>query len=390
MKKITILGSTGSIGTQALEIIRANPEKYDVSMLSANSQIDLLVRQINEFGPDVAVVVDETAGKKLQKMYTGPTKIRVGEDALTEYTGSTTSDIVLTALSGAAGIRPTLAAIEAGKTIALANKETLVAAGELVLRKVAENKVNLLPVDSEHSAIFQCLEGNRQAGFKKLILTASGGPFRGYTKKELETVSVQECLRHPTWNMGKKITIDSATMFNKGLEIIEAHYLFNADYKHIEVVIHPQSIVHSMVEFKDGAILAQLGLPDMRLPIQLAFSYPERYYIENNYINWEKLTQLTFELPDKEVFRSLSLAYYAGKIGKSAPLALNASNEVAVAAFLQEKISFLQIFDIVEYIIGMHVPEKIRDFIDIKDLDEDVRRQTEEAIRRLKIREGHG
>lgn len=380
MNKIAILGSTGSIGTQALDVIRSYPERFSVVALTANTQIDLLEKQINEFMPPLAVVANREAGLRLKNRYHGKTKILVGTDALNEAAALPIADMVLTALSGAVGILPTLTAIDAGKVIALANKETLVAAGDLVIQKAADKGVRILPVDSEHSAIFQCLEGNRQQPVSKLLLTASGGPFRGKTKAELANVSVADCLRHPTWNMGKKITIDSATMFNKGLEIIEAHHLFAMPYDKIEVVIHPQSIVHSMVEFADGAILAQLGMPDMKLPIQLAFSYPKRLARKEEKIDWHKIQKLTFEMPDRSVFVSLDLAYEAGKIGMSAPLVLNAANEVAVTALLKGEISFLQVFEMVERALQRHTPVPLRDYRDIYLLDKEIRREVSADI----------
>lgn len=387
MKHIAILGSTGSIGTQALEVIRHMPERLRVSVLTAHTQIDLLERQMAEFNPVAVAVTDPTAAARLRARYAGPVRIYSGERALCEAAVSAETDIVLTAVSGAVGIEPTLAAIAAGKTIALANKETLVAAGDLVMARAAEAGVRILPVDSEHSAIFQCLEGREAAAVERLILTASGGPFRGYSSAQLEQVSVADCLRHPTWNMGKKITIDSATLFNKGLEVIEAHHLFGMDYDAIRVTVHPQSIVHSMVELRDGAVLAQLGVPDMKLPIQLAFTWPERLPVPEERLTWTEALDLHFEPPATAVFRSLPLAYAAGKVGKSAPLALNAANEVAVAAFCDGAIGFTSIFTVVEQVLVAHQPAALRDWPDIDAADREARILAAEEVRRLQTRQ---
>lgn len=383
MNHIAILGSTGSIGTQALEVIRHLPERLRVTVLTAHTQIDSLERQMREFVPLAVAVTDPTAAARLRARYAGPVRIFSGAQALCEAAVLAETDTVLTAVSGAVGIEPTLAAIAAGKTIALANKETLVAAGDLVTARAAEAGVRILPVDSEHSAIFQCLEGRDPAAAERLILTASGGPFRGYAKSQLAEVTVADCLRHPTWNMGRKITIDSATLFNKGLEVIEAHHLFGMDYDAIRVTVHPQSIVHSMVELRDGAVLAQLGVPDMKLPIQLAFTYPERLPVPEERLNWAETLDLHFEPPATDVFRSLPLAYAAGKVGKSAPLALNAANEVAVAAFCDGAIGFLGIFAVVENVLAAHQPAELRDWADIVAADTAARAQAKEEVRRL-------
>ncbi|MDU2096483.1 MAG: 1-deoxy-D-xylulose-5-phosphate reductoisomerase, partial [Negativicoccus succinicivorans] len=287
MKKIAVLGSTGSIGTQALEVIREHSDKLQAIVLVAHRNTDLLRQQIEEFHPELVAVTDREAGKQLRATYTGPTKIIVGPEALTEAAAAANAEIVLVAISGAIGIAPTLAAIDAHKVIALANKETMVAAGDLVNRKAVEADVTIYPVDSEHSAIFQCLQAVPKDALANVILTASGGPFRGYSAAQLANVTVADCLKHPTWQMGQKITIDSASLFNKGLEVIEAHHLFAVDYDKIEVVVHPQSIVHSMIRLRDGGVLAQLGVPDMKLPIQLAFSYPERWTINNAPLHWD-------------------------------------------------------------------------------------------------------
>lgn len=376
MKRIAVLGSTGSIGRQALEVIRAYPERLQATVLTAQRSIDLLEEQIHEFQPQVAVVTDPVQAERLRVRYTGPTQIRSGPEALVEAGTIDACDQVLTAVSGAVGIRPTLAAIAAGKDIALANKETLVAAGELVLAAVARHRVALLPVDSEHSAIFQCLDGQPKESVRRLILTASGGPFRGKKAADLADVTVEDCLHHPTWRMGRKITVDSATLFNKGLEVIEAHYLFAMPYDRITVTVHPQSVVHSMVEYVDGAVLAQLGTADMKLPIQLAFSYPKRWDAVQETLSWEDRQQLTFEPPDTKTFPALALAYRAGRAGGSAPLAMNATNEVAVHAFLEEKIPFPAIYETVETVVARHQTVQLHDVDDVMRVDDEVRRET--------------
>jgi len=380
MKQIAILGSTGSIGRQALDVIRSYPERLRATVLTAHRNIDLLEQQIEEFQPLLAVVTDTAAAERLRARYVGKTRIRSGPDALVEAGTIAACDVVLTAVSGAVGIQPTLAAIAAGKDIALANKETLVAAGELVMEAVDKQGVALLPVDSEHSAIFQCLETSRQDEVAGLILTASGGPFRGKTKADLAHVTLADCLRHPTWRMGPKITVDSATLFNKGLEVIEAHHLFMMPYERIRVAVHPQSIVHSMVEYVDGAVLAQLGTPDMKLPIQLAFSYPERWPAVQQTLSWEERHSLTFEVPDTDTFPALALAYRAGRAGKSLPLVMNAANEVAVHAFLEEKISFLQIYKTVETLVQRHRPQALRDIHDVVCIDREIRHEAKALL----------
>ncbi len=348
VKRLAILGSTGSIGTQTLDVVRSSPDLFEVSVLAANSSDQLLEKQINEFRPQLAVLADEKAAARLRDRYHGETEIRSGEDAVIEAAAFDNADMVVTSMVGFAGLAPTLAALEAGKTIALANKETLVVAGELVTKLAKEKGVSILPVDSEHCALFQCLQGERRDTVERLILTASGGPFRGKTTEELNAVTVADCLKHPTWSMGRKITVDSATLVNKGLEVIEAHWLYDVPYERIEVAVHPQSIVHSMVEFRDGAVMAQLGLPDMRLPIQYALTYPVRETANFGRMDFKTRMSLSFEPPDMKTFRGLALAYEAGKAGGTMPCVLNGANEEAVAAFLSGRIGFLDIYDCIE------------------------------------------
>ena len=348
MKNLAILGSTGSIGTQTLDVVRDLPEMFRVAVLAANTSDKKLEAQIDEFRPELAVLADEAAAERLKARYKGATKILGGEDGLVAAAVFPAVDMVVTSLMGFAGLAPTLAAIRAGKNIALANKETLVAAGELVRREASAHGTAILPVDSEHSALFQCLQGEKREAVESLILTASGGPFRGRRKEALAGVSIGDCLKHPTWSMGRKITVDSATLVNKGLEVIEAHWLYDMPYDKIKVVIHPQSIVHSMVAFQDGAVMAQLGVPDMRLPIQYALTYPERMVSTLARLDFARLGALTFEEPDTKTFRGLAIAIEAGRAGGTAPCVMNAANEIAVAAFLDGSIRFLDIYDIIE------------------------------------------
>lgn len=343
MKNISLLGSTGSIGKQTLEVAAANPDKMQIKAIVAHKSDELLEQQINAFNPDIAVLTDEAAAVRLLKRYQGKTEILAGEEGLLAAATYSGADTVLASMVGYAGLRPTLAAIECGKDIALANKETLVAAGSIVMKAVADKGISLTPVDSEHSAIFQSLRGGRENEVKRLIITASGGPFRGYKRSQLESVTLAQCLKHPNWSMGKKITVDSSTLANKGLEVIEAHWLFNMPYEKISVVVHPQSVVHSAVEFCDGSVIAQLGEPDMRLPIQYALSYPERYDCAFEQLDFMKHGTLTFEEPDTEAFPSLKVAVECGKAGGTFPCAFNAANEEAVYAFLEDKIKYLDI-----------------------------------------------
>ena len=383
-KRLAILGSTGSIGTQALDVVAAHNDKYSVYALVANSNDRLLEAQIEKFKPEIAVLLDVGAADSLKSRYSGPAEILAGEDGLLAAATHDNVDMVLTAMVGFAGLAPTLAAIEAGKDIALANKETMVAAGELVTKLAAEKGVAILPVDSEHSAVFQCLNGENRGSIKKIILTASGGPFRTYTKKQLEKVTLEDCLKHPNWTMGKKITIDSASLVNKGLEVIEAKWLFDIEYDKIDVVVHPQSIVHSMVEFVDGAVMAQLGKPDMRVPIQYAFSFPDRLKSDCQSLDLTAMSGLTFFKPDHEVFPSLSLAYSAGKTGGTMPCIFNAANEAAVNAFLRGSITFLDIFLIIEQTMKYHQVINRPTLTDILTADEWARSYAAELIKDAK------
>ena len=354
MKKIAILGSTGSIGTQTLEVVRANGD-IQVAAIAAGSNIKMLEAQIREFSPSVCGVWDEDKAKELAlKVADTNTKIVCGMDGLMEIAEMEGYEILVTAVVGMIGIRPTMAAIRAGKDIALANKETLVTAGHLIMPLVKEKNVRLLPVDSEHSAIFQSLQGSSRGELHKILLTASGGPFRGRTREELTCIQVEDALKHPNWEMGRKITIDSSTLVNKGLEVIEAKWLFDVDIDQIEVVVHPQSIIHSMVEYVDGAIIAELGTPDMKLPIQYALYYPERRYLPGDRVDFATLSQLTFEKPDLDTFYGLRLAMEAGKIGGSLPTVFNAANELAVSKFLNRKIKYLEIPEIIETCMSLH------------------------------------
>lgn len=343
MKNISLLGSTGSIGKQAIEVALANPDKMKIKVLAAHKSDEILEQQIAICNPDIAVLTDEQAAMRLRKRYHGNTEILTGTDGLLAAATYAEADTVLASMVGYAGLEPTLAAINCGKDIALANKETLVAAGSIVMQAVIDKNVNLTPVDSEHSAIFQALQGGRESEVKRLLITASGGPFRGKKRNELENVTLAQCLNHPNWSMGKKITVDSSTLANKGLEVIEAHWLFNMPYEKIDVVVHPQSIVHSLVEFCDGSVIAQLGEPDMRLPIQYALSWPERYHYTFEQLDLVKAGTLTFESPDMEAFPSLKTAIDCGKAGGVLPCVFNAANEEAVYAFLDDKIRYLDI-----------------------------------------------
>lgn len=346
-KQIVILGSTGSIGTQALKVIEEHPDLYEAYALTANNQVELLAEQARKFMPAAVVIANEAKYLQLKELLADlPIQVYAGADALCEIVEAKSIDVVLASMVGYAGLRPTMNAIRAGKTIALANKETLVVAGELINALAQQYKTPILPVDSEHSAIFQCLEpGN---ALEKVILTASGGPFRKFTIGELQHVTKEQALKHPNWDMGAKITIDSATMMNKGFEVIEAKWLFGVRPDQIEVVVHPQSVIHSMVQFEDGAVKAQLGVPDMRLPIQYAFSYPQRIKASFDRLDFMKMTELTFEQPDIKRFRCLGLAYEALNRGGNMACILNAANEAVVAAFLKDRIPFLRMSEIIE------------------------------------------
>lgn len=354
MKNISVLGSTGSIGRQTLEVAAANPDKIKIRVLAAHTSDEVLERQIKAFDPDFAVLSDKDAAVRLAKRYHGKTEILAGKEGLLAAATYKGVDTVLASMVGYAGLRPTLAAINCGKNIALANKETLVAAGSLVMKAVADKNVSLTPVDSEHSAIFQALQGGKSDEVKRLLITASGGPFRGKKRSELENVTLEQCLHHPNWSMGRKITVDSSTLANKGLEVIEAHWLFNMPYEKIDVVVHPQSIVHSLVEFCDGSVIAQMGEPDMRLPIQYALSYPCRYHQAFDQLDLVKAGTLTFEAPDTEAFPSLKIAVECGKAGGTLPCAFNAANEEAVYAFLANKIKYLDIPYITAQVTEQH------------------------------------
>ena len=348
MKHISVLGSTGSIGTQTLDIVSKNSDLNVVAM-AAYGNIELLEKQVRQFKPELVCVYDEGKAALLrQNISDMNVKVVSGMDGLIETAVIDKAEIVVTAIVGMIGLQPTMAAIKAGKDIALANKETLVTAGHIIIPAAKEYNVKILPVDSEHSAIFQCLNGENQREIDKILLTASGGPFRGRTVDELKEVTVEQALKHPNWAMGRKITIDSATMVNKGLEVIEAKWLFGVNFSQVQVVVQPQSLIHSMIQFKDGAIMAQLGTPDMRLPIQYALYYPERRYLDGQRVDFAKIGQITFENPDMETFRGLKLAYKAGECGGSMPTSFNAANERAVAMFLEKKIKFLEIYEIIE------------------------------------------
>lgn len=348
-RQLAILGSTGSIGTQALEVVSEHPDRFEVYALTANNQVDLLINQARKFMPEVVVIANEQKYPELKEALEDlPIKVWAGSDAITQVVQCSPIDMVLTAMVGYAGLQPTIAAIKAGKAIALANKETLVVAGELVMSLALENRVPILPVDSEHSAVFQCLNGAGDNRIEKILLTASGGPFRTKTFEELASVTKAQALKHPNWHMGAKITIDSASMMNKGFEMIEAKWLFGVAPEQIQIVVHPQSVIHSMVQFEDGAVMAQLGIPDMKLPIAYAFSYPERMKSPDARLDFNKYSSLTFEEPDMERFRNLAYAFEAVRKGGNMPCILNAANEEVVAAFLQDRIGFLQMSDVIE------------------------------------------
>ena len=348
-RQLAILGSTGSIGTQALEVVSEHSDLFEVYALTANNQVDLLINQARKYMPEVVVIANERKYPELKEALEDlPIKVWAGADAIAQMVQSEPIDMVLTAMVGYSGLRPTISAIKAGKAIALANKETLVVAGELIMKLAAEHKVPILPVDSEHSAIFQCLTGAYDNPIEKILLTASGGPFRRKTLEELATVTKAQALRHPNWTMGAKITIDSASMMNKGFEMIEAKWLFDVTPDQVQVVVHTQSVIHSMVQFEDGAVIAQLGIPDMKLPIAYAFSFPTRMRSMAPRLDFNQYSTLTFEEPDMERFRNLAFAFEAARQGGNMPCILNAANEVVVAAFLQDRIGFLQMSDVIE------------------------------------------
>jgi len=379
-RKLAILGSTGSIGTQALDVVRQHPDRFEVYAITANNNLDLLIDQAREFQPEVVVIANEEKYQSLKDALSDlPIKVWGGNDSIAQVVQSEPIDMVLTAMVGYAGLAPTIAAIEAKKPIALANKETLVVAGELITSLALKNKVPILPVDSEHSAIFQCLCGENSP-IEKILLTASGGPFRKYTKEQLANVTKQQALKHPNWDMGAKITIDSATMMNKGFEMIEAKWLFDLKPSQVQVVVHPQSIIHSMVQFIDSSIIAQMGLPDMRLPIQYAFSYPYRLKSDFERLDIFKLGTMTFEEPDMERFRNLAFAFYTAERGGNMPCVLNAANEIVVDAFLKDKIGFLQMSDIIEEVLGKVKFIEKPTYEDYMLCNEEVRKVTADMI----------
>ena len=385
MKRITILGSTGSIGCSALDVIGKNPGRFQVVALAAGKNVGLLKKQIEKFKPKVVAVSTKETALKLRDSLTNKDKVKIfyNKEGLQEVASLPSADIVISAISGSAGLMPTLAAIEAGKDVALANKETMVMAGEIVTKRAIKKMVKIIPVDSEHSAIFQCLEGHKRENLKRIILTASGGPFLNFTKNELKHVSLRQTLRHPNWKMGKKVTIDSASMMNKGLEVIEAKWFFNLDINCIDVLIHPQSVVHSMIEFIDGAFLAQMGIPNMKVPIAYALTYPERIVNDLPSLNLEKTGNLEFHNPDVKKFPCLSLAYAAGRCGGTAPVVLNAADEVAVSAFMEKKIGFIDLPKIVETVLGLHNSINNPSLDDILQADLWARRETSKTIERI-------
>ena len=382
MKRIAILGSTGSIGTQTLQVIGANPELFCAEVLTSNENVGLLIEQALKFKPNMVVIANEAKYSELKEaLKEEDIKVYAGKDALAQVVAAGTVDMVVTATVGYSGLLPTVNAIKAGKVIALANKETLVVAGELINDLIRQYRTSIIPVDSEHSAIFQCLAGEGNNPLEKIILTASGGPFRGWSYEALKDVTPADALKHPNWNMGAKVTIDSASMMNKGFEVIEAKWLFGVDPDRIEVVVHPQSIVHSMVQFGDGSIKAQLGVPDMRLPIQYALTYPDRIHSDFGRVDFTRCHSLTFEEPDRKTFRNLDLAYRAMQKGGNMPCILNAANEIAVNAFLHGHLSFTGMSDLIEYVMerGNYMVKPVLD--DYVATDREIRIVAEEWVR---------
>ena len=379
MKNIAVLGSTGSIGTQTLDIVRNNTDELKIKVLAAGSNVELIERQIREFKPEIAVLYNADKANELKiKIADTGVKVLSGMDGMIEAATFDNVDTVVTSMVGMIGIKPTIAAIKAGKNIALANKETLVTAGHIIMPLIKEHKVSLLPVDSEHSAIFQSMNGENRKRISKILLTASGGPFRGKSYEELKNVTLEDALKHPNWAMGQKITVDSATLVNKGLEVMEAAWLFDVDVSMIQVVVHPQSVIHSMVEYEDTAVIAQLGCPDMRLPIQYALFYPDRRFLDAKKLDFFEMKSLTFEKPDMDTFKGLKFAMEAAEFGGSMPTVFNASNEEAVAMFLNKKIGFLDIYRIIEESMNRHT------VISNPDIDTvlSVERDTREFIRK--------
>ncbi|HHT45739.1 MAG TPA: 1-deoxy-D-xylulose-5-phosphate reductoisomerase [Firmicutes bacterium] len=384
-RRITILGSTGSIGTQTLRVIEQFKEKFEIAGLSTNKNIRLLEHQINKYGPSAVTVYDEEKARELKKnINTQKTAVLTGDEGLIELVTRPDVEMVVVALVGFSGFKPTLAALKEGKDIALANKEALVVGGELIMAEARSRKITIKPIDSEHSAIFQCLNKGNHSEIDKIILTASGGPFWGWPKEKLFHVTPAQALEHPNWNMGSKISIDSATLMNKGFEVIEARWLFNLDYKQIDVVIHPESIIHSMVEFIDGSILAQMGLPDMLLPIQYALTYPERWGNELPRLKWKEKRVINFIPPDHDTFPCLNYAYKAGEVGGTLPAVMNAANEVAVEKFLQNEISFLHIPVLIEEIMNRHVVNYKPSLEELVAADRWAREETKIASQKLK------
>jgi 1-deoxy-D-xylulose-5-phosphate reductoisomerase len=384
-KGIAILGSTGSIGTQALDVISMHPDKFEVIALSAENNADLLIQQAQKFKPDSVIISNKEKYEYVRSaLQNEPIKIYTGKEALNQIVEHSEIDMVLTALVGSAGLLPTIKAIEAKKSIALANKETLVVAGELITKLAIDNKVEIIPVDSEHSAIFQCLAGEFQNEIEKIYLTASGGPFRGYSLEDLKNVKPEQALKHPTWNMGAKITIDSASLMNKGLEVIEAKWLFGLRPEQIDVIVHPQSIIHSIVQFEDGSMKAQMGLPDMKLPIQYAFAFPKRIKSSFPRFNFMDYPNLNFEKADTKIFRNLAIAFDSLNKGGNAPCVMNAANEEVVDAFLSGKIGFMQMSDVIEETLSIVKYVKHPTFDDYVYYDAEARRVAKNSIQKIK------
>ncbi|MFO7971950.1 MAG: 1-deoxy-D-xylulose-5-phosphate reductoisomerase [Desulfobacterales bacterium] len=385
MKHLSILGSTGSIGRNALEIVAMFPERFTVRALAAKNNTRVLARQVEKFVPDLAVVFDETHAVELKRMLSSGPKVEImyGQDGYRTAASYDSVDMVVAAVVGSAGLIPTLAAIEAGKNIALANKETLVMAGEIVVKRAKQNHVKIIPIDSEHSAIFQCISGNRRQDLDKILLTASGGPFLNRPENEFVKIKPQDALNHPTWQMGKKVSVDSATLMNKGLEVIEAKCLFGVSQERIEVLIHPQSVIHSMVSFKDGTVMAQLGIPDMKAAIAYALSYPERLSLEQPLPDFTEIGALTFERPDLNKFPCLDLAYTACQTGGTLPAVLNAANEMSVQAFLKQRIPFIKIPEIIKKTMENHSLVTNPCFDDLLESDRWAREQARKLIERI-------
>lgn len=379
MKNISILGSTGSIGTQSLEVIQKYPDTFKVVGLTANSNITLLKKQITKFKPKAVALMDEKSANQLQKVV--KIKVYSGLEGVIKVACLKETDTVINSVVGSIGVVPTMAAIKAKKNIALANKETLVTAGDIVMKAVKKNKVILMPIDSEHSAIFQCLNGENIKKVRRIIITASGGPFKNHTKKQMEKIQLKDALKHPTWTMGAKITIDSATLMNKGFEVIEAHHLYDMPYEKIDVVVHPQSIIHSLVEFEDRSVMAQLGNPNMKIPIQYALSYPERYPTDIKILDLADISNLTFFKPNLELFPCLKYAFYAGKIGGTLPAVVNAANEIAVSYFLQNKIKYLDIAKTINTMMKKHKVIKNPTLEQILNVDKNIKEETEKYIK---------